>query len=127
MSENNSKFNWGAMVGPALAVLAQLAAVVIWLSSEHSARVELEHRFNNYQSDQANRVTAVVRSFDQQLANQNNDITRHEAMLNRLDSAGGRQLGIVTEKQLLILEIIKVMQRDIDELKKVQNRHTPPP
>jgi hypothetical protein len=59
-----------------------------------------------------------MRTFDQKQENQDAITTRLEAWVSRLDSQGGRQLGIVTEKQNLILEIIKRLQGDVDDLRK---------
>jgi hypothetical protein len=118
MDGQPGKINWISLIGTGAVILAQLLAVVVWLVSEHSARVELEHRFNTYQSDESERLTAIMRTFDQKQENQDAITTRLEAWVSRLDSQGGRQLGIVTEKQNLILEIIRRLQGDVDDLRK---------
>lgn len=116
--KDKSRPSWTSLLGVGSVIVFQFLAGITWLSTEHSARVELERRFNTFQSDQTERITGVTRVFEASQTNQDANIRRHEETIHRLDTQGGRQLGIVTEKQQFIFEIIKDIQRDIELLRR---------
>lgn len=78
------RISWAA-VSAVLLAIAQFIAVILWASGEHSSRVALENRFNEFKTSQDNR-------------NREQDIT-----INRVDEVGTRPGQLIAERQLNVL------------------------